>query len=150
MRTEHLIVVLGIGAALLVTTVPLRGQEARGAANRPTASRPWQPERLPDGQPDVQGIWAATMAGSTSMLKPTRRLSATGSSGNPCSQPGQAAATKMINSNADSTRPANDHELVLAGTSDGRLRASLASIASWKFRAMIGPPTIAKSGRLRA
>jgi hypothetical protein len=70
MRTEHLIVVLAIGVALLVTTVPLPGQEARDAANRPTASRPWPPQRLPDGQPDVQGIWAATMAGSTSLTNP--------------------------------------------------------------------------------
>jgi hypothetical protein len=70
MRTEHLVVALGIGAALLVTAVPLAGQEERAAANRPTASRPWPPPRLSDGQPDVQGIWAATMAGSTSLTNP--------------------------------------------------------------------------------
>jgi len=70
MRTEHLVVALGIGAALLVTAVPLTGQEERAAANPPTASRPWPPQRLSDGQPDVQGIWAATMAGSTSLTNP--------------------------------------------------------------------------------
>jgi hypothetical protein len=70
MRTEHLVVALGIGAALLVTAVPLAGQEEPAAANRPTASRPWPPQRLSDGQPDVQGIWAATMAGSTSLTNP--------------------------------------------------------------------------------
>src|SRR5213075_1357721 len=70
MRTERLIVALGIGAALLVTAVPLRGQEQPGTANRPTASRPWPPKTLSDGQPDVEGIWAATMAGSTSLTNP--------------------------------------------------------------------------------
>src|SRR5882672_4909595 len=69
MRTRHLIVALGIGGAVLATTVPLAGQDG-GAANRPTASRPWPPQRLSDGQPDVQGIWAATMAGSTSLTNP--------------------------------------------------------------------------------
>jgi hypothetical protein len=54
----------------LVTAVPLAGQDERAAANRPTASRPWPPQRLSDGQPDVQGIWAATMAGSTSLTNP--------------------------------------------------------------------------------
>ena len=70
MSTKHLVVALGIGAALLVTAVPLAGQDERAAANRPTASRPWPPQRLSDGQPDVQGIWAATMAGSTSLTNP--------------------------------------------------------------------------------
>jgi hypothetical protein len=39
--------------------------------SNPTAPpRPWPPQKLSDGQPDVQGIWAATMAGSTSLTNP--------------------------------------------------------------------------------
>ena len=70
MRTNNLIVAFGIGAALLLTTVPLRGQGEGGAANRPAASKPWPPQKLSDGQPDVQGIWAAVNAGSTSLTNP--------------------------------------------------------------------------------
>jgi hypothetical protein len=70
MRTTHVILAFGIGAALLWTSVPVAGQGGAGAANRPATSRPWPPQRLPDGQPDVQGIWAATMAGSTSLTNP--------------------------------------------------------------------------------
>jgi hypothetical protein len=67
MRTRHLLVVLGIGAALLSTAVSAGAQGERGTAN---SSRPWPPQKLADGQPDVQGIWAATMAGSTSLTNP--------------------------------------------------------------------------------
>ncbi len=70
MRTKNLIIAFGIGAALLLTTVPLRGQGQGGAANRPAASKPWPPQKLSDGQPDVQGIWAAVNAGSTSLTNP--------------------------------------------------------------------------------
>ena len=70
MRTNNLIVAFGIGAALLLTTVPLRGQGEGGAANRPASSKPWPPQKLSDGQPDVQGIWAAVNAGSTSLTNP--------------------------------------------------------------------------------
>jgi hypothetical protein len=70
MRATHLIVAFGIGAALLSATATVRGQEERGAANRAASPRPWPPQRLPDGQPDVQGIWAASNAGSTSLTNP--------------------------------------------------------------------------------
>jgi hypothetical protein len=69
MSTKNLIIAFGIGAALLLATVPLRGQGQGGAANRP-ASKPWPPQKLSDGQPDVQGIWAAVNAGSTSLTNP--------------------------------------------------------------------------------
>ena len=69
MRTERVIVTLGIGAALL-STVPVVGQGGRGAAGRAVVSRPWPPARLADGQPDVQGIWAAVNGGSTSLTNP--------------------------------------------------------------------------------
>jgi hypothetical protein len=71
MKTKRVTVAFGIGAMLLSATMTIRGQEERGAAPRaaPT-SRPWPPHRLPDGQPDVQGIWAAVNAGSTSLTNP--------------------------------------------------------------------------------
>jgi hypothetical protein len=70
MSTKNLIIAFGIGAALLLATVPLRGQGQGGAANRPAASKPWPPQKLSDGQPDVQGIWAAVNGGSTSLTNP--------------------------------------------------------------------------------
>jgi len=70
MRATHLIVAIGIGAALLSAPATVRGQEERGAANRAASSRPWPPQRLADGQPDVQGVWAAVNAGSTSLTNP--------------------------------------------------------------------------------
>ena len=70
MRTERLIVSFGIGAALFLTTVPVVGQGREGAAKPAAASSPWAPQRLADGQPDVQGIWASQNAGSTSLTNP--------------------------------------------------------------------------------
>jgi hypothetical protein len=70
MRSTHASLAFGIGAALLSATVSVGGQGGRGGANGPAVSRPWPPQRLADGQPDVQGIWAATMAGSTSLTNP--------------------------------------------------------------------------------
>jgi hypothetical protein len=70
MRTSSLMIAFGIGSALLLATVPLRGQGEGGAANRPAASKRWPPQKLSDGQPDVQGIWAAVNAGSTSLTNP--------------------------------------------------------------------------------
>jgi hypothetical protein len=71
MKTKRVTVAFGIGAMLLSATMTIRGQEERGATPRAAAtSRPWPPHRLPDGQPDVQGIWAAVNAGSTSLTNP--------------------------------------------------------------------------------
>lgn len=69
MSKNTLIIAFGIGAALALAAVPVRGQAQGGAANR-TASKPWPPQKLSDGQPDVQGIWAAVNAGSTSLTNP--------------------------------------------------------------------------------
>jgi len=69
MSTRNLIAAFGIGAALLLAIVPLQGRGQGGAPNR-SASKPWPPQKLPDGQPDVQGIWAAVNAGSTSLTNP--------------------------------------------------------------------------------
>lgn len=81
MRTKLVIVTFGIGVVLLSTAVTVGGQEAAGAAGRAAVSRPWPPARLSDGQPDVQGIWAAMIGGSVSLTNPisggadlTRRL----------------------------------------------------------------------------
>src|SRR6202158_1807915 len=71
MRTERVIVAVGITAALWSTAVPVAGQGGGGGAgNRGVASRPWPPDHLPDGQPDVQGIWSAVNGGSTSLTNP--------------------------------------------------------------------------------
>jgi len=70
MRTERVIVTFGIGAVLLSTAVPVVGQGGGGATDRAVISRPWPPERLADGQPGVQGIWAAVNGGSTSLTNP--------------------------------------------------------------------------------
>jgi len=69
MRTERMIVTVGIGAVLLSTAVTVVGQGGGGAADR-AVSRPWPPARLVDGQPDVQGIYAAVGGGSTSLTNP--------------------------------------------------------------------------------
>ena len=67
MRTEHLIVALGIGAALMSTAVSTGAQGERGNVN---PAKAWPPQQLADGQPDVQGIWAAANGGSTSLTNP--------------------------------------------------------------------------------
>src|ERR1700682_3275141 len=70
MRIDRVIVTFGISAALLSTAVPVVGKGGGGAAGRAVVSRPWPPARLADGQPDVQGIWSAVDAGSTSLTNP--------------------------------------------------------------------------------
>jgi hypothetical protein len=70
MRIERAIVALGMSAALLSAVVPVVGQGGGGARNQAVAPRPWPPEHLPDGQPDVQGIWSAVSGGSTSLTNP--------------------------------------------------------------------------------
>jgi hypothetical protein len=70
MRIERMIVAFGISASLLALAVPVVGQGGGGAGNRAVGSTPWPPDRLPDGQPDVQGIWSAANGGSTSLTNP--------------------------------------------------------------------------------
>src|SRR4026208_2211260 len=70
MNAKHSIIAFGIGIALSLASVDVHGQGEGGAPNRPTAPRPWPPEKLSDGQPDVQGIWAAVNGGSTSLPNP--------------------------------------------------------------------------------
>ena len=70
MSTGRMVVTLGMSVILLSTAVPAIGQAGQGAADRPVASRPWPPARLADGQPDVQGVWAAQAGGSVSLSNP--------------------------------------------------------------------------------
>ena len=64
MRTECTIAFLGV-ATLLSTTAPVHGQSREGAGKSPAPLG-----RLEDGQPDVQGIWGAVLAGSVSLTNP--------------------------------------------------------------------------------
>ena len=70
MSNARTIVALGMGIVLVSATAPVVGQEGQGAANRPAVSRPWPPTRLADGQPDVQGTWAAVAGGAVSLDNP--------------------------------------------------------------------------------
>jgi hypothetical protein len=65
MRSTCAIAFLGV-ALLLSTTAPVHAQ-----ARDETTKKPPRPlGRTPDGQPDVQGIWGATRAGSVSLTNP--------------------------------------------------------------------------------
>jgi len=70
MKTARRIVTLGMSGVLLSIAVPAVGQENAPNASRPAVSRPWSPARLADGQPDVQGVWAAMAGGSVSLSNP--------------------------------------------------------------------------------
>ena len=70
MRTPSM-TALGIGVAFLSLAVPLSGQ--RGTAPSETAAAAktrWPPQRLPDGQPDVQGFWGPPLNGTQSLTNP--------------------------------------------------------------------------------
>ena len=58
-----------IGAALLGLAVPVASQQ-QGTRNQPVPARPWPPTHLPDGQPDVQGLWRAPLNGTQSLTNP--------------------------------------------------------------------------------
>ena len=60
---------LALGAALLGLAVPAASQQ-QGSRNQPVPARPWPPTRLPDGQPDVQGLWRAPLNGTLSLTNP--------------------------------------------------------------------------------
>jgi hypothetical protein len=56
----------------IAMAVPLSGQQPRGARNGTSAAAttPWQPSRLPDGQPDMQGFWRPVIGGTFSLTSP--------------------------------------------------------------------------------
>jgi len=64
MRTECTIASLGV-AVLLSMTAPVQGQ-----AREESGKNPAPLGRLSDGQPNVQGIWGAVLAGSVSLTNP--------------------------------------------------------------------------------
>ena len=70
MTIERAIVIFGMSALLVAPAVRVAGQERGGAGNRAAVARPWPPERLPDGQPDVQGNWGSVLGGSVSLTNP--------------------------------------------------------------------------------
>jgi hypothetical protein len=61
---------LRTGAALLLLAAPLFGQEQKTPFAQPPSIPAWQPARLSDGQPDVQGIWGAVIGGVFSLTNP--------------------------------------------------------------------------------
>jgi len=63
---------LGISAAILSLAVPVSGQRPGAAKNEPAAAAKttWQPSHLPDGQPDVQGLWNPVSGGTFSLTNP--------------------------------------------------------------------------------
>jgi len=63
MRTACTIAFLGV--VLVSMTAPVHGQAPAEAGKGPAALG-----RLADGQPDVQGIWSAVLAGSVSLTNP--------------------------------------------------------------------------------
>ena len=63
MRLHQTTIALAMSVALLTLPVSLSGQEE--APEPPTA--PWPPEQLPDGQPDVQGVWRPAIGGTHSL-----------------------------------------------------------------------------------
>jgi len=68
MRTTHAIGSVGI-AVLVWTSTPLLGQEGQRAGNQAPAASPTF-ERLPDGQPNVQGTWSAVGGSTVSLTNP--------------------------------------------------------------------------------
>jgi len=64
---RHAMMALGMGAAIWSLAVPISGQAQGGGGNPPLAAMPWPPERLPDGQPNVQGFWNAVLSGTYSL-----------------------------------------------------------------------------------
>ena len=64
MRTTCTIALLGV-AALLSTAAPVHSQAREEAGKSPAPLG-----RLADGQPNVQGIWGAVLAGSVSLTNP--------------------------------------------------------------------------------
>ncbi len=63
MRRHHTLLTLGIATALLSLTPVVTAQES---APEPPAA-PWPPVTLPDGQPDIQGVWRPVIGGTQSL-----------------------------------------------------------------------------------
>jgi hypothetical protein len=68
MRAMRVIAAVGI-AVLACLTTPLRGQESQRTGG-PVAAPSKTFERLPDGQPNVQGLWSAASGSTLSLTNP--------------------------------------------------------------------------------
>jgi len=65
MRARDATIALGIGAAVILSlSITLSGQVPGAAPNQTVPAWLWPPDRLPDGQPDVQGLWNAVINGT--------------------------------------------------------------------------------------
>src|SRR5262245_24255860 len=64
------LLLLGSALVVLFITLPVLGQPDDASASKAEAVRSWPPARLPDGQPDVQGIWQAVIDGTQSLTNP--------------------------------------------------------------------------------
>jgi hypothetical protein len=62
-------VTLATGIALFGLAVSVAGQQPR-TQNPPASARLWPPAHLPDGQPDVQGLWRPPLNGTLSLTNP--------------------------------------------------------------------------------
>ena len=69
MRTMHTFGAVGM-AVLVCAAGPVFGQGREEAGPRAAASAPAPIGRLPDGQPNVQGLWSAAAGGSLSLTNP--------------------------------------------------------------------------------
>jgi len=61
---------LGISVAASLLAVPASAQVRGAGPSQPVASKPWPPERLPDDQPDVQGLWNPVIGGTHNLTNP--------------------------------------------------------------------------------
>ena len=68
---KHRVLVAMMAAAATVAVVPLVPVRASGQA---PAGGSWTPPRLPDGQPDIQGIWIADAVGAAHSVEDGREI----------------------------------------------------------------------------
>jgi hypothetical protein len=61
-------VLTGVGLAL----APATAQRAGGRQAEKVTPAPWPPEKLSDGQPDIQGYWDPSIGGTYSLTDPSR------------------------------------------------------------------------------
>ena len=69
MTIQQMILALGMIGALVSQTV-LVADQTGGTGARAPAPKPWPPEQLADGQPDVQGLWIPVLGGTVSLTNP--------------------------------------------------------------------------------
>lgn len=65
MNLRRTIIGLGMCIAMIAVPVAVSGQEGAAAP----VEAPWPPNELPDGQPDVQGVWRSVNRGTQSIVR---------------------------------------------------------------------------------